>query len=154
VKLYGNEISSATSRVRIALALKGLKPDFLSIGILGERAENRQAAYLEVNPQGLVPARVAAHLRASGFGTEEIGAWNRHWMTVGFGAIEALLASRPARAYAADDTPSVADLFLFPQAINAERAGLMLDRWPRLSAIVDRLSAIPEFSIYAPAPRK
>ncbi|HMA51486.1 MAG TPA: maleylacetoacetate isomerase [Magnetospirillaceae bacterium] len=210
MKLYGNEISSATSRVRIALALKGLKPELLSIGILGEGAENRQAAYLEVNPQGLVPAlltdegalvtqslaiieylderypeprllpekaedrafarslalmvaaeihalmppRVAAHLRAAGFDADKIGAWNRHWMTEGFDAVEALLASRPARAFAAGDEPSVADLFLFPQAINAERAGLLLDRWPRLSAIVDRLSAIPEFSINAPAPRK
>jgi len=56
VKLYQNEISSATSRVRIALALKGLTAEALPVSILGEDAESRQAAYRSVNPQGLVPA--------------------------------------------------------------------------------------------------
>jgi maleylpyruvate isomerase len=56
VKLYQNEISSATSRVRIALALKGLTAEALPVGILGEDSESRQAGYRSVNPQGLVPA--------------------------------------------------------------------------------------------------
>ena len=56
MKLYQNEISSATSRVRIALALKGLTAEVLPISILGEEAESRQAGYRSVNPQGLVPA--------------------------------------------------------------------------------------------------
>ncbi len=56
VKLYQNEISSATSRVRIALALKGLTAEALPVSILGEDAESRQAGYRSVNPQGLVPA--------------------------------------------------------------------------------------------------
>ncbi|ACI55332.1 maleylacetoacetate isomerase [Rhizobium leguminosarum bv. trifolii WSM2304] len=56
MKLYQNEISSATSRVRIALALKGLTAEALPVTILGEEAESRQAGYRGVNPQGLVPA--------------------------------------------------------------------------------------------------
>lgn len=56
MKLYQNEISSATSRVRIALALKGLTAETLPVTILGEDAESRQAGYRSVNPQGLVPA--------------------------------------------------------------------------------------------------
>ncbi|OWV71703.1 maleylacetoacetate isomerase [Rhizobium sp. R339] len=56
MKLYQNEISSATSRVRIALALKGLTAEALPISILGEEAESRQSGYRSVNPQGLVPA--------------------------------------------------------------------------------------------------
>ncbi|MBX4929200.1 maleylacetoacetate isomerase [Rhizobium binae] len=56
MKLYQNEISSATSRVRIALALKGLTAEALPVTILGEEAESRQAGYRSVNPQGLVPA--------------------------------------------------------------------------------------------------
>ena len=56
MKLYQNEISSATSRVRIALALKGLTAEALPVSILGEDAESRQAGYRSVNPQGLVPA--------------------------------------------------------------------------------------------------
>ncbi|RUL99310.1 maleylacetoacetate isomerase [Rhizobium chutanense] len=56
MKLYQNEISSATSRVRIALAVKGLTAEALPVTILGEEAESRQAGYRSVNPQGLVPA--------------------------------------------------------------------------------------------------
>ncbi|WP_064705207.1 maleylacetoacetate isomerase [Rhizobium bangladeshense] len=56
MKLYQNEISSATARVRIALALKGLKAEALPVTILGEDAESRQAGYRKINPQGLVPA--------------------------------------------------------------------------------------------------
>ncbi|WP_017964595.1 maleylacetoacetate isomerase [Rhizobium leguminosarum] len=56
MKLYQNEISSATSRVRIALALKGLTAEALPVTILGEDSESRQAAYRSINPQGLVPA--------------------------------------------------------------------------------------------------
>ncbi|MBY5640313.1 maleylacetoacetate isomerase [Rhizobium leguminosarum] len=56
MKLYQNEISSATSRVRIALALKGLTAEALPVTILGEDSESRQAEYRNVNPQGLVPA--------------------------------------------------------------------------------------------------
>ncbi|MBB3355949.1 maleylacetoacetate isomerase [Rhizobium lentis] len=56
MRLYQNEISSATSRVRIALALKGLTAEAHPVTILGEEAESRQAGYRSVNPQGLVPA--------------------------------------------------------------------------------------------------
>ncbi|SCB56390.1 maleylpyruvate isomerase [Rhizobium aethiopicum] len=56
MKLYENEISSATSRVRIALALKGLTAEALPVTILGEEAESRQEGYRKIDPQGLVPA--------------------------------------------------------------------------------------------------
>jgi len=209
VKLYGNEISSATSRVRIALALKGQTAEPHSIGFLGAGAENRQAAYLEINPQGLVPAlltddgmlitqslaiieyleerypepsllpekpeerafvrslalavtaeihalmapRIAGYLRAAGVDAEEIGDWNRHWMIEGFDAIEALLATRPVTAFVAGDQPSMGDVFLYPQAINIQRAGLSLDRWSRIAAIFSALNAIPEFCTNAQTPR-
>lgn len=210
MKLYGNEVSSATSRIRIALAWKGLSAELQPVGILGEGAENRQSAFLAVNPQGLVPAlmsdegalitqslaiveyleerhpeprllpkdpvgrafarslalsvaaeihalmppRVAARLRASGFSADQIAEWNRHWMAEGFDAIETRIALRPETAFAAGDEPSVADVFLFPQAVNIRRAGLPTDRWPRIDAIFGRLAAIPAFFDNAPAPRK
>ena len=53
--LYDNGISSAAARVRIALALKGVDVVRQPVSILGLNAGNRQARYLRVNPQGLVP---------------------------------------------------------------------------------------------------
>jgi maleylacetoacetate isomerase len=55
VKLYDYFRSSAAYRVRIALNLKGVKPDertFVHLRMGGQRAQD----YLALNPQGLVPA--------------------------------------------------------------------------------------------------
>lgn len=209
MKLFQDKISSAASRVRIALALKGLDVEREAIGILGPDALNRKPEYLQLNPQGLVPAlltdegvlltqslaiieylderypeppllpgkledrafartvalaiaadihpllppRVAAHLGTIGVKAEDIAEWSRHWIRVGLTAVEELLARRQTGQYVAGDAPSMADICLFPQAINAERAGLLLDQWPRIAAVVARLREIPAFADNGPAPR-
>ncbi len=53
MRLYGYFRSSAAYRVRIALALKGLAYDQVSVHLL--RGEQRQPEYVMKNPQGLVP---------------------------------------------------------------------------------------------------
>lgn len=54
MKLYGYFRSSAAFRVRIALNLKKL--DYQQAFIHLRRGDQNQAAFLDVNPQGLVPA--------------------------------------------------------------------------------------------------
>jgi len=54
MKLFGYWRSSATYRVRIALALKGLDYDDQPVNLL--KGEQRKSAYLAMNPHGLVPA--------------------------------------------------------------------------------------------------
>jgi len=54
MKLYGHALSSASYRVRIALALKGLKVDTVLLDLRG--GDQRLEHYLQVNSQGLVPA--------------------------------------------------------------------------------------------------
>ncbi|MBY5531861.1 maleylacetoacetate isomerase [Rhizobium leguminosarum] len=211
MKLYQNEISSATSRVRIALALKGLTAEALPVTILGEDSESRQAGYRSVNPQGLVPAlltdsgslltqslaiveyldelqpeppllpdtaedralarsialaiaaeihallppRIGLHLRATfQADADAIIAWDRHWVGEGMAAVETMIAGRRQGAFAVGDRPSIADIFLFPQAIGARRLGFDLTQWPNIAEIVARLEAIPAFHENAPAPRK
>jgi maleylpyruvate isomerase len=209
VKLYDAAISSASSRVRIALAYKGLHAERVPVGIAGPDATNRAPAYLALNPQGLVPAlytdggvlltqslaiveyleelqpqpallpptpegrararalalavaseihallthRVAARIRAipvAGAGDDVLGDWKRHWMEEGMAAYDAAL--HPDDAFSVGAAPTVADVFLYPQAVNAERAGLDLRRWPRVAGVVERLHRIPAFADNAPAP--
>ncbi|MBY3329152.1 maleylacetoacetate isomerase [Rhizobium laguerreae] len=211
MKLYQNEISSATSRVRIALALKGLTAEALPVTILGEDSESRQAGYRSVNPQGLVPAlltdsgvlltqslaiveyldelqpeppllpdtaegraqarsialaitaeihallppRIGLHLKtAFQADADAIAAWSRHWIGEGMGAVETMIAGRRQGAFAVGDRPSIADIFLFPQAIGARRLGFDLTQWPNIAEIVAKLEAIPAFRENAPTPRK
>jgi len=54
MKLHGYFRSSASYRVRIALNLKGLDADHLSHHL--RKGEQRDPAFLAINPQGLVPA--------------------------------------------------------------------------------------------------
>jgi maleylpyruvate isomerase len=53
MKLHGYFRSSASYRVRIALNLKGLSAEHLSHHL--RKGEQRDPAYLAINPQGLVP---------------------------------------------------------------------------------------------------
>lgn len=54
MKLFGYWRSSATYRVRIAMELKGLEFSYKPVNLL--KGEQRSPAFLERNPQGLVPA--------------------------------------------------------------------------------------------------
>ncbi|ANK91964.1 MULTISPECIES: maleylacetoacetate isomerase [Rhizobium] len=211
MKLYQNEISSATSRVRIALVLKGLTAEALPVTILGEEAESRQAEYRKINPQGLVPAlltdsgvlitqslaiieyldeikpeppllpqtaegralarsialaiaaeihallppRIGLHLKTTfNADADAVAAWSRHWVDEGMAAVETMIAGRRQGAFAVGDRPSIADIFLFPQAISARRMGFDLARWPNIAGIVAKLEGVRAFQENAPAPRR
>ena len=56
MKLYGFWRSLASYRVRVALALKGMQAEEISIDLLKGRQNTDE--YLAVNPQGVVPALV------------------------------------------------------------------------------------------------
>ncbi|WP_299490201.1 maleylacetoacetate isomerase [uncultured Shewanella sp.] len=57
-KLYGYWRSSAAYRVRIALNLKNITVEQLSVHLVREGGEQHKAAYLALNPQALVPSFV------------------------------------------------------------------------------------------------
>lgn len=56
MKLLGYWRSSATYRVRIALALKGLDYEYEPVNLL--KGEQKTDAYLRINPLGLVPSLI------------------------------------------------------------------------------------------------
>lgn len=53
MKLYGYYRSSASYRIRIALHYKSVDWEYISVRL--DKGEQREAAYLEKNPMGLVP---------------------------------------------------------------------------------------------------
>lgn len=56
MKLYTYFRSSAAYRVRIALALKDLKPEMMPVHLLRDGGEQSTPEYLALNRQGLIPA--------------------------------------------------------------------------------------------------
>jgi maleylacetoacetate isomerase len=56
MKLYGFWRSLATYRVRVAMSLKGLKAEEVSVDIL--KGEQHKPGYMAVNPQAVLPALI------------------------------------------------------------------------------------------------
>jgi maleylacetoacetate isomerase len=94
--------------------------------------------------------RVLRYLHAPlGIEEERRNDWARHWITLGFRAIEYTLA-RTAGRYCFGDTPSVADCCLIPQIFNARRVELMLDEFPNILRVHEHCMQQPAFIRAAP----
>jgi maleylacetoacetate isomerase len=78
---------------------------------------------------------LASALKAS---EEQRADWVRHFTTVGFKAIETLLAnSKETGRFCHGDAPTIADAFLVPQVSNAQRAGIDLAPFPTIRRIYE-----------------
>jgi len=82
---------------------------------------------------------------------EEANAWGRHWVTQGLTALEQMVRNVPGRgAFCFGNTPSLADLCLVPQLVNARRFGCDLSACPTLVQIDATCCALPAFARAAP----
>ncbi|MER3547120.1 MAG: maleylacetoacetate isomerase [Rhodanobacteraceae bacterium] len=126
-----------------------------------ERARVRAIAQLiacDIHPLG--NTRVQQYLERE-FGLDEAQrqAWTRHWIAIGFDALEALLANNPSTGvFCEGDTPTIADCCLVPQTYNARRFGVPMENYPtivRIDAACRELDAFknaaPEAQVDAPS---
>jgi maleylpyruvate isomerase len=91
-----------------------------------ERAQVRAAAYViacDIHPvQNL---KILNRLRALGHDEDAVNQWARDTIEEGLAAFEALLPA-PGGAFCFGATPSLADICLIPQLVNARRFGVEL----------------------------
>jgi maleylpyruvate isomerase len=204
--LYGYGLSSASYRVRIALALKNLP--YTSITKNLRAGEHRLSDYLHINIQGFVPAlglddgavltqsvaimeyldeiypsprllpaeplaraRVRAltqsitsdlhplnNLRVLRYLEDRLSmdketrdAWYRHWVQVGFDALERWLMRDAAMGrFCHGDSPTLADICLVPQVFNARRFAVDMNPYPRIMAIDAACRELAAFQTAAP----
>ena len=76
--------------------------------------------------------------------------WVRHWITLGFTALEAQLQHVSTSVFCHGDTPTLADCCLVPQLFNARRFATPLERFPTLCRIEAACLALDAFQRAAP----
>ncbi len=91
------------------------------------------------------------NLRVRNYLTQEMGlndeqslAWSRHWIAIGFNAVEAMLQQPQTGTYCHGDTPTLADCCLVPQVYNARRFECDMTPYPlicRITAACEPLQA-------------
>lgn len=67
--------------------------------------------------------------------------WINTWMREGFEAVEELIA-RHGGQFAFGDSPTIADCYLLPQVFSANRYNVVLDAFPRMTAVAARVAAL------------
>ncbi|MBI3512890.1 MAG: maleylacetoacetate isomerase [Proteobacteria bacterium] len=78
--------------------------------------------------------------------------WFNHWIALGFGAFEALIAGHPETGrFCHGDQPTLADVCLVPQVFNAKRYDLDLKPFPTLMGIFEHCMAQPAFDRAQPS---
>ena len=206
MKLYGYFRSSASYRVRIALNMKGL--DYEQVSVHLAKGKQYDPEFAALSPQNLVPVlehdggllyqslaiiqyleekfpeprllpkdspgrnrvrslalisaceihplnntRVLAYLTDTLKLTEEQkNAWYRHWVTVGFTALEKRLATeKETGKFCHGDAPGFADITLVPQVANANRFKVDLTPFPTIRRINDECLKLDAFRKAMPA---
>lgn len=81
---------------------------------------------------------------------EETHIWYRHWISMGFQALEATISQNPATTYCYGNCITLADVCLVPQIFNAKRFKTDLSPYPNLTRISEKLQEIPAFANAAP----
>lgn len=72
--------------------------------------------------------------------------WYAHWVREGFAAVERQLGRHAHRgAFCVGDRPTLADICLVPQVLNARRFGVATGEFGRIETIYDRCLEEPAF---------
>lgn len=102
------------------------------------RARVRQIAYLvacDIHPINNLRVRRFL-LREYGRNEADVDDFMRHWIELGFDALEKMIGGHPLTGrFCHGDHPTLADLCLIPQIANARAINMDIDRWPNLKAI-------------------
>jgi len=124
---------------------------FLPAALWDRALVRSMAALIGSDIQPLNNLRVQSHLRRELEADENaIRTWTHQWIGEGFEALERLVEQHGG-AYCFGSTPTLADIYLAPQAATAERVGFDLTRFPRLQAVISHASVLPAFVAARPS---
>lgn len=108
------------------------------------RARVRALAYaVAMDIQPVCNLRVVTYVTAQSGGAIDTETWIRQWIALGFHGVEAMLDHPVTGPYCHGGTVTIADLCLVPQIYNAQRWGVDMTPFPRITAIGDALATLP-----------
>jgi maleylacetoacetate isomerase len=128
------------------------EPPLLPRDAAGRARVRALAAIVACDIHPLNNLRVLRYLhRALGHGEADVETWYNHWIAEGFRGLEGLLApdSRTGR-FCHGDRPSLADIALVPQVVNAERYRLDMTPFPTISRIFATCMTLDAFAAAHP----
>jgi len=71
--------------------------------------------------------------------------WYRHWIALGFDALEKRLSESETENFCHQNQPTLADICLVPQVYNAKRFDCDLSTYPKIVQIAQRCNQLPAF---------
>jgi len=128
------------------------EPPILPKDALGRARVREIACVIACDIHPVNNLRLAQYLkREFHISDEQQANWQRHWITLGFEALEKMLSlSKDTGTYSYGDSPTVADICLIPQIFNARRVNLEVERYPTLSRIFAHAMQHPAFDAAQP----
>lgn len=128
-------------------------PPLLPADATGRARVRALAALIGCDIHPINNRRILQALRHDfGAGKAAVLHWCAHWISEGFDALDALLATDTQRdpGFCYGDGPTLADAYLIPQIASARRFEVDMQRWPRLLAIDTACNALDAFQRAAP----
>uniref|UniRef100_A0A8C3YUB7 Maleylacetoacetate isomerase n=1 Tax=Catagonus wagneri TaxID=51154 RepID=A0A8C3YUB7_9CETA len=156
--LYSYFRSSCSWRVRIALALKNIDYEMITINLIKDGGQQFSKEFQALNPMKQVPALKIDGITISQsnlsvlnqVGQENQLTWAQQVIASGFNALEQVLQSTAGKCCVGDEV-SMADLCLVPQVANADRYKVDLSPYPTISRINKSLLALEAFQVSHPS---
>lgn len=128
------------------------EPPLLPKDALGRARVRALAQSVACDIHPLNNTRVLKYLETPlGHDQEARNAWYRHWIAVGFAALERELRDHPSTGrFCHGGAPGIADVFLVPQIFNAKRLDCDLSPYPTIRRILDACLEVPAFAEAVP----
>jgi maleylpyruvate isomerase len=128
------------------------EPALLPKDPLGREKVRALAALIGCDIHPLNNKRVLEHLRQNlGLDETQINAWCAKWIQDGFTALEQLLQQDPMREkFCYGKQPTIADAYLIPQVVSAERFKVDLSAYPNINEIYQHCMTLEAFQKAAP----
>ena len=127
------------------------EPALLPTDALAKEKVRAIAAVIGCDIHPLNNKRVLEYLRQLGLDESQVNAWCARWIQDGFSALEHILEQDQNRGkFCYGKQPTIADAYLVPQVVSAQRFNLDLSAYPLIHEVYQHCMTLEAFQKAAP----